>query len=144
MQLAPGSTVGVKHVEDGSIAYGVPAVTASEVIVRETAWLFVSVTLMIALVCPTTTPPKAIEAGERVVGAMPVPLSGTVSGLLLAVSVIVRLPDFTPNEAGVSVIAIEQPVPPANVPELGHVVDGSRANPVPVTPREVIVMADDW
>jgi hypothetical protein len=36
VQLAPAATVGVRHVDDGSMAYRVPAVMPSEATVRET------------------------------------------------------------------------------------------------------------
>jgi hypothetical protein len=38
VQLAPEATVGLKHVDDGLIAYGVPSVTARDAILRVFGW----------------------------------------------------------------------------------------------------------
>jgi hypothetical protein len=55
-------------------------------------WLLVSLTVLAALVAPTTNVPKLIEAGESATGAMPMAESETFSGLLLALVLIVSVP----------------------------------------------------
>jgi len=70
VQVAPAPNVpGFKHVVDGSSANGLPAGRVSEAILRATAWLFVSVTLLIPLVAFTTTLPKLTEVTESLVCA---------------------------------------------------------------------------
>ena len=45
--------------------------------VSEVAWLFVTVTVCVALLVPTATLPKLRLVVESVTGVTPVPLSGT-------------------------------------------------------------------
>jgi hypothetical protein len=78
----PAGTVGVRHVDDGSIPYGLPAVTDSEVTVKLVVCSFVTGTTLSALDVFTTTLPKFTEAGDTSVGAMPVPVSAAVSAVL--------------------------------------------------------------
>lgn len=58
VQLRPAPSVGFKQVEVGSMAYGVPDVTASDEMLILVARLFVRVTVFRALVWPNTTLPK--------------------------------------------------------------------------------------
>jgi len=75
---------------------------------------------LMALVWPTTTLPKYTDAGDTAVGAMPVPVSATVSGLLGALVVIVKEVAATgPATAGASVNRMLQLEPAASV--LPHV-----------------------
>ena len=127
------------------MAYGVPADTASEEIVRETVWLFVSVTLLIALVWPTTTLPKATEVGESVVGPIPVPLSATVFGLFEALVATDSDPAGTaPSAVGVRVSAMLHWELAATVPELGHVVPVAKAYPPVGKLIESMVSGVNW
>jgi hypothetical protein len=66
-QLAPALSVGVKHVEEGWMAYGVPEPTDRELMLMEAAPVFLRLTLMATLVVLTTTLPKPTDAGETVV-----------------------------------------------------------------------------
>jgi hypothetical protein len=69
LQLAPAANVGFKHVDVPVIAYGVPGVTASELMLMEAPPVFVRVTVLIALVVLTTTLPKLTDVDETVVCA---------------------------------------------------------------------------
>jgi hypothetical protein len=122
VQLAPAATVGARQVDDGSMAYGVPEVTASDEMLRLVDWLFVRVTVLMALVWPTTTLPKFTAAAESVTGLIPVPLSAAVSGLPAALLLMDSNPaGSAPSAVGVSVIRMVQLELAASVPELGHV-----------------------
>lgn len=59
-----------------------------------------TVMFLAALVVPTLCPPKLKLPGVRVSGARPEPLSATVCGLLLALSVMLRVPGWLPLETG--------------------------------------------
>ena len=54
---------------------------------------FISVVFIGLLEDPTATVPKFSEVGLKVTGLIPVPLTAMVCGLLLALSVIVTVPD---------------------------------------------------
>src|SRR5207245_1274313 len=69
---------------------------------------FESVTACAALVRPTLWLPKFSEAGERLGGAIPVPDTPAVWGLLLALSVTVNVALRAPAAAGVKVTLIVQ------------------------------------
>lgn len=103
-----------------------------------------SVVVRIGLVsfCPTKANCNADV--ESVVGAISVPVSVTVCGLLAALVVMTRLPVCTPVAAGVKVSAMVQLACAANVPGLPHAVDGSSANPLPETTSEVMPRTEDW
>lgn len=62
-----------------------------------------SVTVFEALAVPTAWFPKDSVAGERAAWVIPVPVRDTVWGLLLALSVIVRVPVRVPRVLGVNV-----------------------------------------
>jgi hypothetical protein len=83
--------------------------------------LFFTVTDEAALFRPIASLPKESEVGLTVTAAIPVPLSATVWGLLLALSVTFRLPLRTPRARGVKVIEIVQVLPAARVEEVGQV-----------------------
>jgi hypothetical protein len=122
VQLAPAPSVPVRHVDDGSIAYGVPAVTVGVETVMLPVVSFVSVTVFSALVCPTTTLPKLIDVGETTVAFTPAPLNAAVSGLLPAFEVTVSVPaGCVPLEPGVSVTNIVQLELAASAPVVEHV-----------------------
>src|SRR5260370_25225019 len=78
-----------------------------------TDWLLVSVTGLGALVVDTTWFPKDKLAGLGVTGNTPTPINGTVCGLLLAPSVTVKVPVRLFVAAGLKVMLIKQPAPPA-------------------------------
>ena len=83
---------------------------------RELLWLFVRVTVCDALVAPTATLPKFRLVGETVTGAIPVPFSVTVCGLLVAVSVMVSdAAGAAPVVAGLKVSMTVQLAPAATV-----------------------------
>jgi hypothetical protein len=117
VQLAPGDTLGLMHVDDPPIEYGVPGVTASASIVRVFGWLFVTVTVFAALVVPVCTLPKASVLGETATGAIPVPDSVAVFGVFEASVLIVSEPDGrAPTESGFTVTKIVQLELAASVP----------------------------
>jgi hypothetical protein len=92
---------------------------------------------LLRLILPLTTPPG---------GGTPVPLSVTVAvdGMLPALSLMVNEPGCDPIPVGVRVIAMAQVAPAASVPGLAHVVDGSRAYPVPDSTRGEMFSATVW
>lgn len=69
-------------------------------------------TVFATLVVVTAWFPKAKLAGLTLTGTMPFPVSETVCGLLLALSVTVSVPVRVPVVVGLKVTLIEQ-VPPA-------------------------------
>ena len=99
----------------------------------------VRVTVLAGLVFPTATMPKLKPVPESVTGAMPVPLRLTVCGLLVAVSVKLRVPVAGPVALGVNVTPTVQLAPPAR---LDPQVLLAMAKPAVVTmlekPREAI------
>jgi hypothetical protein len=94
---------------------------------------------LVALVVFTATLPKPSVVVESAVGTTPFPFSVTVCGLLPAVVLMVSVPGSATVDGGVSVSAMVQLAPAANVPV--HVVDGSIAYGA-VTGSELIVMED--
>jgi hypothetical protein len=86
-----------------------------------TFWWLVSVTDFAALVLPTSTVPKLKLLTESVTGAVPVPVSAVICGLLLALSATLRVPDADPTDVGVNAMRMVQLAPPAKVPLEGHV-----------------------
>jgi hypothetical protein len=76
--------------------------------------LLVRVAVLAALVVATATLPKANVAGETVACTSPVPVRETVCGLLLALSVMVRVPGLLPVALGVKVTLTVQLAPAAN------------------------------
>jgi hypothetical protein len=74
VQLPAAATVPeFVHVDDGSLAYSLPAVTLMELIVREPCWLLVTVTVERALFWLSTTLPKLIEVVDNVTCETAVP-----------------------------------------------------------------------
>src|SRR5580698_10250108 len=91
-------------------------------------WLFLRVSVLVALAVFTTTLPKARAPGLSVVAAIPLPDTVMLCGLLLAFVVMVTAPAGTaPAAVGVNVMAITPLAPPASDPGLGQVVEGSSA-----------------
>src|SRR5438874_746877 len=90
------------------------------VMVNATPLGFESVTTLAVLVVPTLWLPKSgTGEGERLGGAVPVPDTPEVWGLLLALSVTVSVPLRDPVAVGVNVTSIEQLAPAARlVPQL--------------------------
>ena len=80
--------------------------------------VLVSLTVWAALVVSAICEPKLrLEVlSETAAGAIPVPLSDTVCGLPLAVSVIWRAPFTVPLAVGVNATVIWHDAPPARVP----------------------------
>jgi hypothetical protein len=123
-------------------------VTPTEVMVSVVALLLVSVTFWTGLVEFMFTLPKAIVVGATVTeptGAVPVPESAAVWGLLASLSVTLSVADSAPAKLGVKVMLIVQVVPAARVePTAGHVLVAAKSAafaPVTVIPGEVIVTA---
>lgn len=88
--------------------------------------LFVTVTILAALLVPTATCPKARLAGVRLTGSTPVPLTETTWGLLAALSVMVMVPLCAPATVGANVTIIEHCVLAARVvPQLLVWVNGA-------------------
>lgn len=86
----------------------------------------VSVEVLAALVVPTVTPPKLIEAGSKVAMAKlpaPVPLSATVCDPALVLSETVRVAERAPAAVGLKVTVTRQVPSGFTVPELGQVLD---------------------
>jgi hypothetical protein len=77
--------------------------------------LFFTVTDKTALFRPIASLPKASEVGLAVTAAIPVPLSVTLWGLLLALSVIFKLPLRTPRVLGLKVMEMVQVLPATRV-----------------------------
>jgi hypothetical protein len=138
VQLAPAASVGFKHVDDGLIAYGVPDVTARDEMDREVVWLFVRVTVLMALVWPSTTFPKFNAEGETTVAAMPVPLSATVCGLFGAFVATVRVPVCAPVEVGEKATFTVQLAPAAIVPVVLHVPPDATLKPAEAVIDEML------
>src|ERR1019366_7284922 len=86
-----------------------------------TLCLLVRVNTFAVLVVPTFCAGYVALAGANVAGGMPVPDSGTVCGLFVALSVIVRFPVRSPSWVGVKVTLITQFFPAASVLPQGFV-----------------------
>jgi hypothetical protein len=81
------------------------------------------VTFDAALFCPTIALPKEIVVGVAVTAATPDPARLTVCGLLLPLSVTVKVPFRAPSAEGVNVTETVQVLPAARVEGLlGQVV----------------------
>jgi hypothetical protein len=78
------------------------------VIVTAAPVLFLSVTFLAALVVPVPSLPKAKVAGVTASGLSPFPVRFTLCGLVLALSISVRLAARAPLAKGVNVTLIEQ------------------------------------
>src|SRR6266699_4813635 len=104
---------------------------------------FESVTAWAALVAPTFWFPKDSELGERLGGAIPVPETPAVWGLLLALSVTVRIALREPVAAGVKVTLMVQVPLAARVEGLRGQLLVCPKSPglVPVKPMLVMVSA---
>lgn len=87
--------------------------------VRATDCLLAKVNVLAALVVPTVCDGKVKLVGVNVAWAVPVPVSGTVCGLLFALSVIVIAPVRVPVAVGVKVTLILQFAPAASVAPQG-------------------------
>jgi hypothetical protein len=146
LQVAPAANApGLAHVVEGSMAKGLPAVRASDVMLRAINWLFVRETVLMALDSLIATLPKAKVVAESVVGAISVPVSVTSCGVLLAFVLIVRVPVCGPVVVGVRVTPILQVAPAAKAPGLAHVVDGSIAKGLPAgRVSDVMLRAVNW
>ena len=122
-QLFPGNT-GVpttQVVVPAAMAYGAGAPMDEKF--RFTAWLFVTVTVLAALVVLVCSVPKASVLGETVTGGPPIPDSVTVCGLLLAVSEMVSdAAGAAPVVTGLKVSMTVQ-LPPAATVGVKHVED---------------------
>ena len=72
---------------------------------------------------------------------MPVPESGMLCGLFLALSVIVMVPDFEPLDVGVNVTSIRHVLPAVRLVVLVHVVPVANAKlPLMLRPVRVSVV----
>lgn len=80
-----------------------------------TVWLLTRVNVFAALVVPTACAAYFAVAGISVAGSTPVPDSGTVCGLLGALSVKVSVPASDPNTGGVKVTFTVHLAPAARV-----------------------------
>ena len=81
--------------------------------------LFVTVTVFAALVVVSTWFPKPRVRGLTVTGTTPFPVNETICGLLLALSLMVKVPVREPSVVGVNVTLTAQLAPAAS--ELPHV-----------------------
>lgn len=77
-----------------------PAVVAMLLKLSATLWLLVRLTDFDELVRPTVTVPRLREVVERETGALPVPVSVTVCGVLAASSVKTSVPEAGPIAVG--------------------------------------------
>jgi hypothetical protein len=90
-----------------------------DVMLTAVGWLFATVTALTALLVATAWFPNASVAGVTFTGTTPLPVSDTVCGLLLALSVILRVPVRDPVVVGVKVTLMVQLVAAASdVPQL--------------------------
>jgi hypothetical protein len=105
--------------------------------------LLVSVIVLALLVLPTATVAKLIELTESVAGAVPVPVSEMVCGLVVALSTTLRVPDSDPTALGVNARRIVQLALPAKFPPLEGHVPPVRPN-APLMEILVIVRATVW
>jgi hypothetical protein len=78
--------------------------------------LFFSVTFFAPLLVFTTWLANDNDVGVAVTGRIPDPVSVVICGLLLALSVTIKLPVRVPNALGVNVTLIEQDAPAASTP----------------------------
>lgn len=78
--------------------------------------MLVIVTVFGALVTPTATLPKAKLTGEKVRGAIPVPVRLATCGDFVVLATTVIAPETLPVTVGVNVAVIVQLPPPASVP----------------------------
>ena len=86
--------------------------------------------VLIALVWFSAELPNGIVVAEKLTGVVPVPVTGTLCGLLLAFVVIITDPTGAgPTAVGVKVTPTLQVVPAANEPGFPQVVEGSIAKP---------------
>jgi hypothetical protein len=91
-------------------------------IVSGIVWLFFRVTLFLALAVPISWLAKVRLAGDKLTGAVPVPLKVVVCGEFETLSLTVRVPVRPPSAVGVKVTEILQLSLPANVPgDMGQV-----------------------
>jgi hypothetical protein len=118
VQVPPTATLVVIHV----LVSEKLLPTAMLVKVRVAVPELVTVTDCAALVVPTAWLAKVREVGERVTAAaVAVPDKLTVCGLLLALSVIVRVPVTGPGAAGALNVTLIVQVPPAATLVVVHV-----------------------
>jgi hypothetical protein len=89
-------------------------------IVRDPVWLFLSVTVVAALVVPTTWFLNETVVGDTLTALTPLPLRETVCGLPLPSSVTLSVSVLGPSRLGVKVTEILQLEP------------GRRASQVPI------------
>ena len=115
VQLAPAANVLGDSGQVADTCAKSPDVEIPE-IVSGTAWLFFRVTLFLALVVPISWLAKVRLAGDKLTGAVPVPLNVVVCGEFEALSLTVRVPVRAPNAVGVNVTEILQLSLAANVP----------------------------
>jgi hypothetical protein len=78
------------------------------------ARLLVNLTVLAALDVPSAWFPNDSEVGDTAACTRPVPVKETVCGLLLALSVMVRVPGLLPVAPGVNVTLMVQLAPAAN------------------------------
>ena len=124
------SSVGVKKISSVQVAFAPsveaqPPVTAGVAVKSPLAVmlliaiaelvLFVSLTVLTALVLPIATAPRFRVIGETVSRAMPVPASPTTCGLPGALSKILTLPSIAPTEAGANCRLMLQVFPAATL-----------------------------
>jgi hypothetical protein len=97
------------------VATAKPALATILAKLRGTFSWFVRVTVLAALVLPTTTVARFRVLGEMLTGVIPVPVRLAVWGLLPALSVMVKVPVSGATMVGVNVTRMVQVAPPAKV-----------------------------
>ena len=111
-------------------------------IVNGTVWLFFRVTPLGALVVPIPWGAKPRLAGNKLTGAVPVPLNVAVCGEFEALSLTVSIPVLAPRAVGVNVTEILQLAPAASVfGASGHFEVCPKS---PETEILLIVSGTDW
>ena len=95
-----------------------------------TVWLFRRLNVFGELVVPTVSAAYVALVGVNVAGRTPVPESGTVCGVFVALSVIVMLPVRDPSCVGVNVTLIMQFFPAASVLPQGFVLVTGAKSPL--------------
>jgi hypothetical protein len=104
----------------------------------------VSVDVLAALVLPTVTPPKLIEAGNSVAVARlpppPVPDNATVCDPVLVLSKTVKVAERDPDAVGLKVTVTRQVPSGFTVPDVGHVLDVLNLKSAAFVPVTVILL----
>ena len=146
VQVAAAARLEVQVFEEIANEDALVPVSAMELMVTAPVPALVRVTVLAALVVPVVTEPKASVVGEAVrmvVGAAPVPVSATVCGEPVALSVTERVAARAPAVAGSKVMETVQVAAAAmlEVQVFDEMAKEDALVPVPVMAMEEMVTA---